>query len=68
MGVNKTKRVVMAPGFKKLDGSDPFALATTTTAGLVKKAATVANATDAATVILRLNDLLTSLRAAGTIV
>ncbi len=37
MGVNKTKRVVMAPGFKKLDGSDPFALASTTTAGLVKK-------------------------------
>jgi hypothetical protein len=58
----------MAPGFKKPDGSDPFTLASTTTAGLVKKGVTVANATDAATVILRLNDLLTSLRTAGVIV
>jgi hypothetical protein len=43
-------------------------LASTTTAGVVKKAATVANATDAATVITQLNLLLTNLRAAGVIV
>jgi hypothetical protein len=43
-------------------------LATTTQAGIVKKAATVANATDAATVITQLNLLLTNLRAAGIIV
>lgn len=37
MGVNKTKRVIMAPGFKKPDGSDPFTLASASTAGLVKR-------------------------------
>ena len=42
--------------------------ATTTVAGAVKKAATVANATDATSVITQLNLLLTNLRAAGTIV
>jgi hypothetical protein len=42
--------------------------ASTTQAGIVKKAATVANATDAATVITQLNLLLTNLRAAGIIV
>lgn len=43
-------------------------VATTTVAGGVKKAATVANATDAASAITQLNLLLTNLRAAGVIV
>jgi len=43
-------------------------VATVTVAGSVKKAATVANATDAASVITQLNLLLTNMRAAGQIV
>ena len=50
-------------------GASPVAIpaATASVVGGVKKAATVANATDAATVITQLNALLTSLRTAGTI-
>lgn len=43
-------------------------VATVTVAGNVKKAATVANATDAASVITQLNLLLTNMRAAGQLV
>lgn len=65
MGVNKIdKRVVVAKGFKSLDGG---ATASATEAGLVKRGAAVVNATDAATVITQLNALLASLRTAGVI-
>jgi hypothetical protein len=41
--------------------------ATASTAGTVKQGVAVANATDAASALARLNDLLASLRTAGTI-
>jgi len=42
--------------------------ASTTVAGVVKKAATVANAVDTTDIVAKFNTLLTNLRAAGSIV
>lgn len=61
----------LAPQPFEVVGTIPAAAvapATTTVNGTVKKAATVAPATDAATVITQLNALIVSLRAAGIIV
>jgi hypothetical protein len=67
MGVDKSKRPVMAPGFRKADGSDAFAVATTTVAGVVKKGVAVANAAGANPTAAEYLALLTSLRNAGII-
>lgn len=67
MGVNKVKRVIMAPGFQNADGSNALPLASASTAGLVKRGVAVVNATDAATALTQLNALLASLRTAGVI-
>ncbi|QIG67869.1 putative head fiber protein [Rhizobium phage RHph_Y52] len=67
MGVNKSKRAIMAPGFKNADGSDAIPLATTAVAGLVKKGVAVANAAGANPTAAEYLALLTSLRNAGII-
>jgi hypothetical protein len=49
------------------NSSSKLPAATATTAGVVKKGATVANATDAASAITQLNALIASLKASGAL-
>lgn len=67
MGVNKVKRVIMAPGFQNADGSNALPLASASTAGLVKRGVSVANAAGANPTAAEYLALLTSLRNAGII-
>jgi hypothetical protein len=52
---------------RSLKNATKLPAATATVAGAVKKGATVANATDAATAITQLNALIASLKASGAL-